>query len=213
MVKPPNPSLPRFHAQPVQAGSLHSEKADSPSPPSPLEPASLAQTDGASTAVKVISALALVPLLYCIRAYLLTPVAHWIGHGLVNTFNNQPTVVTAAGQGLHSLGKRELEKGSGEFIAFACLIPILVILSVHRPVKGAEGGGSCGTNRVDGPLELAPRGSPEAHALGSRHITDLTSESDVSHLSFLCMPPGLVSLRVRWLSRFCWVEEGPRRTG
>ena len=29
----------------------------------------------------------------------------------------------------HTFSRREIEKGSGEFVAFACLIPVLVILS------------------------------------------------------------------------------------
>jgi hypothetical protein len=131
MVKPPNPDLPRYHEHPTnnscpeKASSLHVEQAD---PTSLVPPSSLAPSDGASTTVKVLSALALIPLLYGIHILILTPIAHYIGHGLVHALSPSPTVVTAAADGLHSFGKRELEKGSGEFIAFACLIPILVIL-------------------------------------------------------------------------------------
>ena len=134
MVRPPNPSLPRYNEHTTNShhsGSLHNEKPHA-EPSELAPPASLAPSHGSSsTLVKVLSGLALVPLLYCIHAFLLTPLAHSIGHGLVRTLSSAPSsaVVTgAAGQGLHSLGKRELEKGSGEFIAFACLIPILVIL-------------------------------------------------------------------------------------
>lgn len=39
------------------------------------------------------------------------------------------TTVDDFGNAVHTFAKREIEKGSGEYIAFACLIPVLVILS------------------------------------------------------------------------------------
>lgn len=83
----------------------------------------------ASLLVRILCFLALFPGLYSIQTFVLSPLAHFLGHALLQVGGKNSTVVTGGIEtGMKSFGKRELEKGSAEFGVFAALIPILVIL-------------------------------------------------------------------------------------
>lgn len=50
-------------------------------------------------------------------------------HSDETVYGSQAGADSVRNLGMHSLAKRDVEKGSAEFIVFACLIPVLVILS------------------------------------------------------------------------------------
>lgn len=89
---------------------------------------------------KVLAGLLLLPLLYAIRSWVVQPLATAMGQALVAQLGPSAAAASASSagagdaaaaataDGLHSLVRREVEKGTGEFAAFAALIPILVLL-------------------------------------------------------------------------------------
>jgi hypothetical protein len=80
---------------------------------------------------KVVAGLLLLPVLYAVRSCAVQPVGALLGQTLLRHFGPSDVATAVAGHaGVHTLARREVEKGSGEFAAFAALIPILVLLLV-----------------------------------------------------------------------------------
>lgn len=126
------------------ANKGHSYALDDEQPADPV-----AKSSSTSALTKVLAGLALLPLLYVIRTFVLQPLATFVGQALVELTHEGVSRAQGQGEGSSRWVKREVEKGTGEFAAFATLIPVLVLLVSHLSLHerlwlaaGLGGGGS-----------------------------------------------------------------------
>lgn len=135
------------------ASKGHSYALDDEQPVDPV-----AKSSSTSALTKVLAGLALLPLLYVIRTFVLQPLATFVGQALVELTHEGVSRAQGQGEGSSRWVKREVEKGTGEFAAFATLIPVLVLLvspfSLHERLWLAAGLGGGGSSVGRGRWEL-----------------------------------------------------------